>query len=432
MSPEKTSNPAGSAEVNNPIPKPRETAGRAPENAKGVLARMYEGLYKIPGVSRMVGKMEIAYNNSRMKSHEGKAVSLKDEIDDIDCEIATQDRIKKDTEALIATLEKQEMPESIESLRINLREADEEKAKLFNKRDRLQSKLEAREHKAGLYVNRRDTIADKLIGRYNEKLDPMERRLESLNTCRDLVDLRSAVTEARHKELLARLAINEEERKQIENILIMKKKSEKEIKKNNQIMRLEKLIARGREQIRVEKEYLAKEIVEIDKKVAKVDEKANPYRDKREEFIRVKEGRPVKIEIEARKKGNEFSKKEDIKPHTRQEGSSAEEVVEEAPPIVATAETAKKEKVEQAGTIGDYIDSWNKWLKKTYKKDADDGLINQADFLGVTNFKDACQVEADDFKKIFGKYLKYKKLPADKFNQNIDKFIEEKMKSKKK
>ncbi|MFZ2882015.1 MAG: hypothetical protein WA019_02980, partial [Candidatus Moraniibacteriota bacterium] len=345
MSPEKTPNPAGSAEVNNPIPKPRETVDRAPENAKGVLRRMYEGLYKIPGVSRMVGKMEIAYNNSRMKSHEGKAVSLKNEIDDIDSDIAIQDQIKKENEDLIVNLEKQGMSESIESLRINLREVDEEKAKLFNKRDRLQSKLEAREHKAGLHVNRRDAIADRLIGRYNEKLDPMERRSESLNACRDLVDLRSVVTEARHKELLARLASNEEERTKIENILIMKKKSEKEIKRDKNIMRLESLIAQGREKIRVEKEYLAKERVEIDKKVAKVDEKANPYRDKREEFIRVKEGRPIKIDLEARKKGNESSKREEIKSHTRQESSSAEEVIEETPPIVVTAETAKKEKV---------------------------------------------------------------------------------------
>lgn len=93
----------------------------------------------------------------------------------------------------------------VESLQLKIKVIDQQKINLLNEKDKVQSKFEARENKAKLYTNERDRVADKLIGRYNEKLEPMEKELESLQTCKDQADLVIAVTEVKHKEQIAKL-----------------------------------------------------------------------------------------------------------------------------------------------------------------------------------------------------------------------------------
>ena len=144
------------------------------EGGREIANQAYEGLYKIPGVDRVVGKMEIAYNEFWMHRHEEKAIEFKNKIDGFEVKIGSFDQSKKEIESVIENLKQQNIP-GAESLQIKVRDIERQKMDLLNEEDRIHTKFEARENKMKLYASERDRVADKLIGRYNEKLEPMEK-----------------------------------------------------------------------------------------------------------------------------------------------------------------------------------------------------------------------------------------------------------------
>jgi len=280
---------------------------RMSEGGKKLANQAYEGLYKIPGVNRVVGKLEITYNQFWIDKHEEKAVDFKNKMDGLALKASAFEQSKKEIESAIEDLKSQNIPGvEYESLQLKIKIIDQQKINLLNEKDKAQSKFEARENKAKLYINERDRVADKFIGRYNEKLKPMEKEIENLQTCKDQVDLDIAVTEVKHKEQIAKLDGIEKRKAQVEEALRKTGMSEKEIGKFEAIKTLAGFLADSREKIRLEKENLAQRKAKINEKIARVDAKANPYRDKREEFTRVKEGRSIKIEVATRERGREF------------------------------------------------------------------------------------------------------------------------------
>jgi hypothetical protein len=387
------------------------------EGGAKIANQVYEGLYKIPGVNRIVGKLEIAYNQFWINLHQKKAVQFKEKMDSLDLRISALDQSRKEIESAIESLKSQNIP-GVESLQIKLQDIDRQKVGLLNEKDRAQSKFEARENKLKLYTNERDRVANKLIEHYEEKLRPMEEELERLQTFNDQIDLLVVVTEAKHKEQLAKLGDIEKKKTQIEEALRRTGMSEKEIRKLEAIKQLDKALADGREKIRIERENLARRKAEINKRIAKVDAKANHYRDKREEFVRVKEGRPIKIEVAKRQRGAEFRGEEEIRAHTRSEATHRESKTE-------TESAEDKERLQTAA----YIDGWNAFLKETYKEKAE--LIDPEDFLRATGLSENFRLGFEDFKNILRKYLKFRKLPMEQFNKSIDAFFEKKVKVEK-
>ena len=407
---------------------------RFSEGAKKIVNQVYEGLYRIPGVRRVVGKLEIAYNQFWIDRHQAKAIQHREEIDRIGLSIAECEASRKRTEAAIEYLESQNLP--VESLQIELQKTGRESTRFQNKQDQAQSSFEERYNMLRLYTSERDRVASRFIERYEEKLRPMEAELESLSTCRDETDLRVAVTEFRHKKKLTEL---EERKARIEECLRQTNRfSEEKIRKNPAIRKMNKMLADARKEIRVERETLARRKAEIDRRIAKVDAKANPYRDKREEFVRVIEGRPIKIDVAARQKGEEFKGKEETQAHPRREGKSEEktrehsrrkgESEEETRAHSRRESESKGESTEDKEQlqVADFIGGWNKFLKETYKDAAE--LIDAKDFLKATCLSGDEKLDFKDFKNFLGKYLKYRKLPVGRFSQSIDKFFEQKVK----
>lgn len=388
--------------------------GRMSEGGKKIASQVYEGLYKIPGVNRLVGKLEIAYNQFWVDKHEEKAVQFKNKMDGLDLKAGAFEQSKKEIESVIENLKQQNIP-GVESLQLKVKVIDQQKINLLNEKNKIQSKFEARENKAKLYTNERDRVADKLIGRYNEKLEPMEKELENLQTSKDQVDLVVAVTEVKHKEQIAKLDDIEKKKTQVEEALRRTGMSEKEIKKSEAVKTLEGFLNQGRESIRTEKENLTRRKAEINAKIAKVDAKANPYRDKREEFARVKEGRPLKINVPTRERGREFKGTEETTSHTRMEAETEETIEED------------KERLK----ILDYISGWNSYLQEKYGKKPPGEMIDQKDFLESTRLSAEHKLDFKDFKNILATYYKFRKIPADKLNEDIDKFFAEKIKVEK-
>ncbi|MFA7208875.1 MAG: hypothetical protein WC120_01185 [Parcubacteria group bacterium] len=378
---------------------------------KGIASRIYEGLYKIPGISQIVGKMEIAYNQYWADKHEKKAAELKGEMDADNMRVGVLDQSKAEIESFIESLKQQNMP-GTESLQIKLKEIERQKMEILNKKDESQSKFEAKDSKVKLYTNKRDAIADRLIGHYDEKIHPMEKELERLQTCKDRLELETAVMNARHDELSNKMQEAEQRKAKLEEIYRTIGYSDKEIKKDGTISMLAGQLVQGRERIRMDKEILAGRRDEINKKIAKVDAKANPYRDKREKFARVKEGRPLNMEVATRERGTVFEGDETINVRTREWKGGA------------SVEASAEEGFEKRPNVKVLIFGWNEYLKKKFGK-ATKSLVDQADFLKVTKLRENSDMSQENFKKILKAYYKFKKVSINDFKGATDAFFEE-------
>ena len=392
--------------------------------------QIFEGLYKIPVVDRLVGKYEIAYNQFWVDRHEEKAVKLKNQIDSLNLKIGLFVQSKQEIESVMEDLKQQNAP-GIESLQLKLKDIEKQRIDLLNEKDRVQSKFEAKENRIKLHANERDMVADKLIGIYNEKLQPMEKELEGLRLLKDENELFAAVMEVNHKEQLVKLEDLNKKKTQIEESLRRVGMSEKDIRKFEAVKMLSSVIVRGYENIKIEKENLVQGNAGINRQIGETDARANLYRDNREEFVRVKTKRPITIEVEARTRSEEFKGEEEVSAHPRKEAQETFETREEQSTTGTMPESAtetvkeNKERLEAPA----YISMWNAYLVEKYGKNIADVSIDGNEFLKKTGLSKNGKLDFKDFKNILGKYYKVKRLSLDKFNKSIDEFFNKKIKT---
>ena len=403
-------------------PELRETFVAAPAEGKSFLTKIYEG----SGLSTVVGKLQISYNQFWMNKHEDKANGLKGELNDFDKAIAAIDVSRTEIESANNELSASLKVPGFKSLQTSLHDMDEKKLELLAKKDRVQSNLEEVDNKMKTRTNERDRIADKLIGDFDEKLRPIEGELETLMNRRDQLDLCCEVTEAKHEGCLRKFAEIEKSKARLEEGLRLGGRPDKEIKKL--VKPFEDILAQGRAGIRAEKELIEKNKKEINEKIAEADARANPYRDERDEFKRVKGIRPNKIEIPVRKNiRTEYGSSEVVSPSTRVE----EEVnapVNANESAVATAPESVEQR-EVLPTVSLLVSHWNEYLKtapgSTSEKIAKE-TINLAAFLKAVPFRDNFELSLERFKKILGRYYKVKKITTNNINDKFDKFVDTK------
>lgn len=401
---EPTNETAGELPVADLSPENKSFFSKMSEGGMKIAKQLYEGFYKASGTDRAVAKLEIAYNQFFIDRHQEKTVKLKSRMDGLDLKIGTLDKSKEEISSVMNSLAQQDMPGG-ESLKIKLQEIDNQKNEFLNKKESMQSKFEARSDKIKTYTSERDRIADRLINRYENNLKPLELEISNLKTYKDELALSSAVTEAKHKDQLAKLDTAEKTKVQLEETLRKGGMSDKAIKKFGAIKQLEATIAEGREKVRKEKEDSVRRQTEMDKKIANVEAKANPYRNKQNEFKRIKEKRPVEVETKAKSEIKESDN--EVKEPTNDNLESTGEKTEE------------KERL----PVATYINEWNLFLGKTHNDEA--VPIDTNDFLKTTKLSNDDQIESGDFENILGCYLRYKRISTDQFKQNINKFFKQ-------
>jgi len=143
--------------------------------------------------------------------------------------------------------------------------------------------------------------------------------------------------------------------------------------------------------------------------------------------VRVKERRPIKVDVTTRRKGEVFTGGEEAEIHRRAEASH------EKGPTTSRLETeseigaeAKDKKQLQSAAL---LAGWNAFVKETYQ---DAGrLVDPKDFLRATRLFENEKLDFSNFKDILGKYLKLKKVPMKQFNESIDAFFEKIAKAEK-
>lgn len=396
-------------------PENRGFFGRMSNRAKNVASSIYEGVYKMPVVNRVVGKLEIAYNQLWLNRHEGKAVKLKGKMDDFDMKSKALDLTKGQMEGVISDLRQKNAP-GLESFEMKIRDIDQKKAELMRKKDKVQTKFEKREGKMALYANDRDRVADKLIGRYSEKIAPMEKELESLSTCKDRLDLITSVTEARHNNELRALSAIERNKSQLEEGFKAAGGSEKEVR--NAVKPLTDYINGERERMKKERDAITKRKAEINSKIAKTDKKANPYRDKRENFSRVKSKRPIKMNVPTRQRGTEFRGEEETEAHSR--GEAPVDLGDE--PEDNVVESAENE----THTTAEFVSGWNSFIQEKNDKANYGEPLDTAAFFGelqAVGLNQDAALGSKDFRAILVRYYALKKLPVGKVGAKVDEFI---------
>ena len=393
-------------------------------SAKGkqIMSNVYEGIYKTPGVNRLVGKMEIAYNQFWIDKKEEKAVELKGKMDALSFRKESLSEVQQEIENAAQELDEDGISGSTK-LMLRHKELETQKTKIEKKEDKLQGRIEKKENRINLYTNKRDAIADKLITHYEKKLSPIEGRLEVLEEKQNKVELISIAAEVKLDEQYAKLK-NLEERK----IIIEKKYTaagftERQINRDDVIKELARQINTGYSNISIEKGIIAAKREEVNRKVAKVDKKAEPYRNRKNEFIRVKDNRPVKIDLEERVEPREFKGTEETTSHTRAKNGEGNNYGEEVKSSQNHTENVGSA-FENMHEFSNLISNYNELISGVIKKDKKLSIlqIDEKDLIKATKISRTSRMTTKNFARILEQYYKTKKIPESVYKDITNKF----------
>ena len=350
--------------------------------------------YRIPGVSRVIAATEMAYNEGGMRRNERKAVKWKDRMDAQDTVVSALDKQKSTLEAQITNLGQRGMPGTA-SLQVAMQNIERRKTKALNKKDKYQTKFEKRDNKVSEYVTRRDAVADRMIGKYEAKLKPIEKQLDNLKDQQNHLNLDQSVMEADHKNIEKEMDQYAKDRAAIIEMLGGGWRATH----NDAVKAYDKLIADGYRMMDDQRNEMNSRKIKLDDYVAKLDQAANPHRDKRDRFVRAKQDRSVDFGVSTRTRAQNYPSGAPTRGHTR---------VEAGP---ATIDTVVMQ-----------VADWNDFLENKYGKGKAD-LVSQADFLATINRPAGTMMDRTTFIRILGGYYLYHKLPLDKFKDTVDEFL---------
>ncbi len=231
-----------------------------------------------------------------------------------------------------------------------------------------------------------------------------------MQTARDQVELTVTVTEAKHKELTQRAEKLQERQERIAESMRRAGSSEKDIRRamSSYDVRIEGIA----EQISRDEEAIATRKLEIDARVTKVDATANPYRDKRDEFVLIKNSRPIDIEVGTRTREAVTGEETPTIGHTREFAESGGG---------AETTTAPEVDIDPRPEASSYINQWNEHLAA---KGIDGATpVDLDDFTKAAGIREAAKLDSDDFKKILAAYLKLRKVPSEQYADALGDFL---------
>ena len=378
------------------------------EKVESVRDFLSEGIYKVPGLNKIVGKLEIAYNQVGINANEQSSVDLKGKVEALSARVQSLEDSKQSLISVAEKLKSNGMPGS-EKILLKLQGLDKEKNDLLGKKDTMHSAFEAKQNRIKEYTSSRDAVAGKLIEYYDKKIEPFNKEIDSLRTNKEHLGFSTTVMEVRHQQKMEQVTKLETDRAEIEKNLKLAGINEKEIKSLTK--EITDAINTGRIEVKKEKEKIDKEMKNVDASIARKREQANPYHDAREEFVRVTHVRPQDIRMPQRKMGEVYEPKKEI----------VSEIVSE------NVETGQGEQLPAGGfmaersverrdrtPIGGAIELWNQVLKEKNEK-AIPSIDPKELFMLTKGLNKDLAVNLSEFKKIIEAYYKIKKVDARTF-----------------
>lgn len=402
-------------------PIAQSSFSRMTEGARRLASSVYETMYKIPGVNRVVGKLEVAYNEMWMKRHESKAAVLKTKFDVQDMRINMLTRSRDDLRATVESLRASGTPGADEML-IRVNTIEEQITDAQNRRDIIQTKIEKRSNKERIYTNQRDEIADRLIGRYREKLVPIEARLENINTVKSRCELMSRVHEARNEDELRNLEVVKDQIKAHENILRESGSTERAIRNDVVIKQLSRMVLERERNIEDTRRKYQKEIDDLNKRAAVWEKKAAPHRDKVDRFVRIKARRPVVPQVPERLAPFEHEDRESVAPNPRVPAGGG--ALEGSAGASGGAELRPRpESMENRATFEEVLKHWNEVAQNDEFADIRDTIMIRPErFVHETGIRLNEQLSVKGVLSIMDAYCVHNKVPKARAKRLLEDF----------
>lgn len=369
------------------------------DKAKNIAKKTYEKIYSTAGVNRLAGKLETALSQKRVNVYEEKLLTFKNTIDQIDYRINLFNQAEKELIDYKENALKSGIP-GLEGIDNQLKKIREEREKLLNKKDKIASKFEIEKNKRDVYVEKRNIIAQRLIDYYNQKIQPAEQKMEILNQRKNDLENKWKETTKQYEE---RILLLEKQKNDLYQILMKIGLSERKINNDSTMKTLEKLINETKKELNSQRIILEKQILEVEKRIEKINNKMRPQTEKRNEFLRIIERTPIDVSI---------NKKEEEKEEKKEEAAKMEKVEEK-----------EKEKVIEM-RIEEFLKYWDNYLKASSRKDFENYQVPEKQFIEKFNISPKKPMDIKNFTVLLKNfYDDYPGDQQDRVKMLIDDFI---------
>lgn len=400
------------------MPTNRKFFEKMSDRGRAIASALYKGINAVPLVNRMVAKVGIAYNQRFIDKKERRSVKLKDKMDGLDLNIRTFEQSKSRMIGIMENLRGTGNPGAA-AIALEIKKLEKQEIAMANKRDKLQSKVEKKENKIKIFVGKRDKIADRMIANYERKLSPIEGKLGLMHDQRDQMDLFILGRETELEQDQAYFNDLNTQKEEIMRSLMSTGQSAEKAGRSAAIRSLEKQIEKGSKRIEKAKNELNAKREEVNVKIAKVDAKAQPFRDRRDKFIRVKEGRPIDLNLKRRQALFNRHIVESTNVNTREEA----EDVPNTPPTNAgeSSFNTGPSYMERTPQISELVSNYNEYL--TQRGARVNLRIDPQFLLNAVRLSRESRVTPAKFKEIVKGYYKVKKIPESDYTTLLNNLI---------
>lgn len=255
----------------------REIFENLSDSAKEFATKIYESMETQS--DKVLGRVGIAFNQFWIDRHEGKSNKIHEKIVGLDEKI---NKIDESTNKLTTSME------ALKTRGINtdkferkIEDIQLKKQAIALKREKQQMKYENREEKKNLFVSRRNEIVDRLIGYQEEKLNPIEKKILTMNHYIDTERFNLQINRIKHTESEDNLNTIIRTREEIREAYEESGMSRWRIRRNEALRELDKEIGEAKKAGDKESKTMIKDLEKLTKKKEKVikqEQKADPYK----------------------------------------------------------------------------------------------------------------------------------------------------------
>ncbi len=380
--------------------KGREFIQNMPENAKRVASSMYEGIYRIPGVNRVVAKAEIAWNQVWIDRKQDRIIELNDKVREITAETATLDESEAALNESLEIIRSQGFSGTAK-IEKSLRKIASRKSELSEKKLVAESKVSRKQESMDSFVEKRNEITDRMVDKYGERMKPLETKLENLRGLQDALEFQTAIMEADHADKMIEIAKLDEKRTKVYNAL----RGAGQLDKNGNhpaLNQFDSVINASKMRIAWAEATVKAKKKDIETRISETDAKANVYKGKQREFSAVKE-RGLYVS-----KAPEKAADRELEESELESGFAEEEHLAESSRL----------------SIGTFLDKWNDHLKDTVsdEKRKISLTIDKAAFLKGARWNEGKELDYEHFVKVLDGYYRMKKVDFKDKTEMAEKF----------
>ena len=371
--------------------KGREFFKNMPENAKNIASQMYDGIYSIPGVNRAAARAETTWNQFWINRKQDRVIELNDKVR----EISRDEAILNESEAALA--------EALEDVRSagfgstakiekGLRQIASRKIELGEKKTKYEEKVRRKQESMTSFVEKRNEITDRMVSKYEERMRPLETKMENLSGLQDAIEFQITVMKVDHEEKMLEIAALSDRRTKVYEAL--RSAGQLDTNGNHPALRpFDDVINAAKIKIaKAEAKANAKK-QPIESKINKTKAKAEIYSARKREFTAIKERKLYVSETTSPTRSQENVGLEE----TRLESGFAEEE--------NLAESSRL-------SIGTFLDKWNEYLTDSVRdeKQRTSLTIDKTEFLRGARWNDSKELDYEHFVKVVEGYYRIRKV----------------------